>query len=335
LSIIKIKQTSIAKMVALEVIQASNSKIAKTLASGFVAVFLGATQGIGQATLQHFVKNAPPSSHIYTVARSSSLAAHETFVASLREEKPDSTIEVIEADVSLISEIDKIAQVIKKKETKVDLLAISAGFIAFEGRKNTREGLDPSMTTRYYSRLRAVQLLLPLLNNAPAPRIFSTLAGGMEGQLIEDDMDLRGEGKWEVWTSSVQSTTMQTLALERFARLHPNLSIIHWFPGPVKTALLDRAYASGMKTYPDVMSADESGVRGLFYATSDRYAVKSGLVPVPEGLEVVKTSGGGIFLLDPQGEATDNEKVLAPQRESGAQERLWKFTEEIYAAATA
>lgn len=322
-------------MVALEVVQASNAKVAKTLASGFVAVFLGATQGIGQATLQHFVKNAPPSSRIYTVARPSSLAAHETFVASLRQEKPDSNIEIIEADVSLISEIDKIAQVVKKQETKVDLLVMTAGFIAFEGRKNTREGLDPSMTTRYYSRLRAVQLLLPLLNNAPAPRIFSVLAAGMEGQLIEDDFDLRGEGKWTVWGSSVQSTTMQTLSLERFARLNPEVSIIHWLPGPVQTALLDRAKASGMDTGPYTMPVDESGARGLFYATSDRYAVKNGLVPVPEGLEAAKTSGGGIFLLDPQGEVTDNEKVLAPQREKGIQEVLWKFTEEIYAAATA
>jgi hypothetical protein len=53
--------------------------------------------------------------------------------------------------------------------------------MAFEGRKDMSEGLDPSMTTRYYSRLRAVQLLLSLLNKAESPRITSVLAGGMEG----------------------------------------------------------------------------------------------------------------------------------------------------------
>jgi hypothetical protein len=40
------------------------------------------------------------------------------------------------------------------------------------------------------------------------------------------------------------------------------------------------------------MSQEEGGARAVLLATSDRYAVQGGLVPVPEGLGVVEKSGG-------------------------------------------
>lgn len=51
---------------------------------------------------------------------------------------------------------------------------------------------------------------------------------------------------------------------------------------------------------------------------------------MPLSFEVAKTSGGGVFLLDPQGEATNNEEVLAGIRERGMSETVWKFTQKIY-----
>jgi hypothetical protein len=84
-----------------------------------------------------------------------------------------------------------------------------------------------------------------------------------------------------------------------------------------------------------VMSQDEAGARGLFYATSDRYVVDSGsgsFVPTPDGLEPVKKSGGGIFLLDPIGKRSvgASETVLADMRERGVNDLVWGFTEKIF-----
>ncbi|RYP44936.1 hypothetical protein DL768_008654 [Monosporascus sp. mg162] len=72
-----------------------------------------------------------------------------------------------------------------QKETKLDTLFMSAGFMEFEDRKDPRVGFDPSMLTRYYSRVRALRQLLPLLNNpeAKSPRLAPVLAGGLEGPL--------------------------------------------------------------------------------------------------------------------------------------------------------
>jgi predicted membrane metal-binding protein len=81
--------------------------------------------------------------------------------------------------------------VVLQREAKVDLLIMSLGFFAFEGRVDTVEGLDPSTSTRYHSRLRALQRLLPLLNATPSPRVVSVLAAGEESPLNEQDLDLR------------------------------------------------------------------------------------------------------------------------------------------------
>jgi NAD(P)-dependent dehydrogenase (short-subunit alcohol dehydrogenase family) len=267
-------------------------------------LFIGATSGIGQSALQHFSRHAS-SPHIYSVARPPSVNSHENLIA---------------ADVSLISEIDKIVQTITQKETKVDILFMSAGFIAFKGRRDTREGPEPSMTTRYYSRLRAVQKLLPMLNNAStsSSRIVSVLAGGMEGPLNERDLDLRDP---------------RTLTLEKIARENPRLSVVHWFPGPVATPGLAKAQIFGMSP-PNPSTQDDAGARAVFLATSDRYAVHGGLVPIPEGVGLVKKSGGGIFLVDPQGESADNEYLLADLRKRGVDKAVWSFTQEVFAACS-
>ncbi|TDZ17393.1 Oxidoreductase andH [Colletotrichum orbiculare MAFF 240422] len=319
-------------MVALEVVRQSNARLA-SLPHGLVALFIGATSGIGQATLQNFAKNLP-SPRIYTVARPRSVPAHESLLDSLRQTNPGGTYNLITADVSLISEVDRVVETILGQEQKLDFLVMSAGFMAFEGRVDTGEGLDPSMTTRYYSRLRAVQGLLPLLDKSKSPRIVSVLAGGLEGNINESDFDLRRPGNWAYWPASVQGATMGTLALERLSREHPRVSIVHWFPGPVATPGLARAKTFGMVP-PSEMSQEESGERGLFLATSDRYKADGGesLVPVAEGVDVANKSGGGVFLVDPVGESTDNEKVLADYRTRGVDEAVWAHTQGVFVEA--
>jgi NAD(P)-dependent dehydrogenase (short-subunit alcohol dehydrogenase family) len=316
-------------MVSLQTVQQSNARIS-SLPKGLVALFIGATSGIGQSALQQFAHHVS-SPHIYTVARPSAVTSHDNLLATLRQSSPAGTYNLITADISLISEIDKVVNNITQKETKLDILFMSAGFMAFEGRKDTIEGLDPSMTTRYYSRLRAVQQLLPLLNNSPSPRIVSVLGGGIEAPLNELDLDLRDPANWSFMKAAFQSATMGTLALERLAQKNSRLSIVHWFPGPVATPGLAKAKEYGMVP-PNQMKLEESGARAVFVATSDRYSTNGeGLVPVPDGLGAVKKSGGGIYLVNPLGEGTDNERLLAELRQRKVDEKVWSFTQKVFA----
>ena len=320
-------------MVAFEVVKQSNAQLSK-LPRGLVAVFVGATSGIGLESLQYFAQHTT-APRIYSVSRPQKATEHKGILDSLRQLNPSGSYNLIEADVSLISDADKIAKAVAEKETKVDLLYMSPGFMPFEGRFNTKEGLDPSMTTRYYSRERTLEKLLPLLNSedASSPRVVSVLAGGMEAPLNESDLDLREPSNWSYWNASVHSATMMTLSFERIAQENPRLSLVHWYPGAVSTPGLARANSFGMHP-PNPMTQHESGQRGVFHATSDRYSNHGSLIPTPEGLDAAPKTGGGIWLLDPQGDVVDNEKVLVDLRKNGLPEKVWKFTRDIFASVS-
>ncbi|KAK0729566.1 hypothetical protein B0H67DRAFT_524549 [Lasiosphaeris hirsuta] len=323
-------------MVALDTVQQSNGLLASLpQGQGLVALFIGATSGIGQSALEHFAKSAS-APRIYSTAREKTVASHEEFLGTLREANPAGTYTLLTADASLVSDIDRAVDALLQKETKLDLLFMSPGFFAFEGRIDTAEGLDPSMSTRYYSRLRAVQRLLPLLNSpsAVSPRVVSVLAAGEESPLNEADLDLRDAANWSMWNSSRHACTMGTLALELLARENPRVSFAHCHPGAVATPGLARSNSFGLRP-PNPMTQDEAGQRAVFNATNDRYAVQAGLGPVPQGLEVLGRSAGGVFLIGPLGEAKDSEAVLAPMRERRLDKTVWDFTLDIFAAATA
>lgn len=156
----------------------------------------------------------------------------------------------------------------------------------------------------------------------------------MEGPLNERDLGLRDPRNWSFWNASVHAATMGTLALERVTQDNPRLSIVHWFPGPVVTPGLAKAQKFGMSP-PNPMSQEEAGERAVFLATSDRYAAREGgMVPMREELTAAKKSGGGVFLVDPQGESADNERLLAGLRQRGVDEVVWSFTQKVFAACT-
>ena len=215
---------------------------------------------------------------------------------------------------------------------------------------DTAEGLEASLTTRYYSRLRIAQLLLPLLDAAASPHVVSVLAGGQEGALQEDDLGLARPPHFTVARAAVHSATMGTLALEKLAAAHPRVSFVHTYPGIVDTPLFGRMATAGLLGLlvrcllaPLVRlfarPVAEAGQLGLFFATSGRYSVDGGgLVPPGDAggaaaLEKGARSNGGqgIFLVGAGGECVENERVLAPLRKKDMERKVWEHTEAVFA----
>ena len=208
---------------------------------------------------------------------------------------------------------------------------------------DTVEGLEPSMTTRFYSRVRAIELLLPLLNRSDNPHVTNVAAGGQEGPVDEDDYDLAKPGNFSFIKASVQSTTLLTLILEKFAKENPKISFVHSFPGLTQTPTLTRG-SSGISGFllrwivsPIVntlfaASAEDVGARSLFYATNARYTVESTSAaanPIPQGLEKAKQTPEGIWLINEKSESVDNEKVLADLR-TRVTSKAWNHTQEVF-----
>jgi NAD(P)-dependent dehydrogenase (short-subunit alcohol dehydrogenase family) len=111
-------------MVSLSAVQSSNSLISSTLPPGLVAVFVGATSGIGETTLKQFAKHSRKP-RAYFICRSQD--AGDRIVAECRVLNPAGEYIFIKADVSLIRVVDEVCEEIKAKEKALNILFLSAG----------------------------------------------------------------------------------------------------------------------------------------------------------------------------------------------------------------
>jgi NADP-dependent 3-hydroxy acid dehydrogenase YdfG len=111
-------------MVSLSDVQSSDSRIASSLPPGLVAVFVGATSGIGEATLKQFATHARQP-RVYFVGRSQE--AGDRITAECKALNSEGEYIFVKADVSLIRVVDDVCRDIKSKETAVNLLFLSTG----------------------------------------------------------------------------------------------------------------------------------------------------------------------------------------------------------------
>lgn len=111
-------------MVSLSVVKSSNARISTTFLPGLVGVFVGATSGIGEATLKQFAKHATKP-RAYFVGRSQE--AGDRILDECKAINPSGEYTFIKADVSLIRVVDEVCEDIKAKEKAINILCLSAG----------------------------------------------------------------------------------------------------------------------------------------------------------------------------------------------------------------
>lgn len=121
-------------MVNYAAVKASNALISDKLPPGLVAVFTGATSGIGEYTLLAFAKHAVKP-RVYFVGRSREAA--DRIVSECKAVNPDGEFIFLQADASLIKNIDRVCDEIKAKEEKIDLLVMSQGTLSLTGSKSS------------------------------------------------------------------------------------------------------------------------------------------------------------------------------------------------------
>ena len=97
---------------------------------GLVCVFVGATSGIGAATLETMVQKLQEST-FYVLGRSASRFTSQR--ARLESLGPSCKIVFIQAEVSLLSAVDAVCKQIAAWEQKVDYLYMSPGLVPLNG----------------------------------------------------------------------------------------------------------------------------------------------------------------------------------------------------------
>ncbi|KAK6356722.1 hypothetical protein TWF718_001064 [Orbilia javanica] len=269
-------------MVAIDAIKSSNAAIKAKLPTGLVALFIGATSGIGEYTLRNFYQTAP-SPRVYFVGRSQ--ASADRIIADLKPLNPNGHLEFIQADVSLIRNVDDLSSKFLEKEKELNVLVMSQGFLTNAGRVETAEGLDTKLALNYFSRARFIQNLLPSLSAAATSspfgaRVLSVLsAGNGEGQLDFDDFELKRT--FSLRNAGLMATTSNSALVRYLAREHPDISFIHAFPGGVDTNIIQAAdFPSFVKltarlltplARPWMITKEESGQRHFYLTTNEKF----------------------------------------------------------------
>lgn len=330
-------------MVSLDIVRKANATLGSRLPKP-VALFVGGTSGIGRSTLRQLALNtkAPTA---YIVGRSEDNA--KPLLKELTQLNPLGSYNFIEADVSLISNVDKACESIKKHEKALDLLFMTPGGLSLVGRRETSEGIDKLFALRYYSRMRFTQNLLPLLEAAEIHpgRVVSVLGGGFEGNIRADDLELKHN--YNIVSCAYHSITMTSLAMEHLAASR-RASFIHVFPGIVGTNIytnsfpqpLAAVYNYGMWPfmYPFSVNLEESGERHLFHATSGQYPVKAteraDATAARDSERVAMGSdgviGSGAYLMNWKGETSAAAKKMQKLRAQGMAARVWEHTTDLF-----
>ncbi|PVI00208.1 hypothetical protein DM02DRAFT_614550 [Periconia macrospinosa] len=322
--------------VSLAEVRTHNTSL-RNLAPGLVAIFVGGTSGISLYTAREFARNTT-SPIIYLIGRNETEATRIT--QELKTINTGSTISFIKKDVSLLKKVDEACQEIKEKEKKVNLLFMTIGTMTLKGRNETPEGLDQKFALHYYSRMRFIQNLAPLLTTAAKDddpkatlsRVVSVYDPFLGKNKKPNFADLSLKKNFSLGACAAHASAMQNFTLERFARLYPQTSFIHEQPGAVETGLAKRWAMKPLYVLmkPLLVEKKESGERHLFASTAPQYApkAKAGEEGVVVGADGVK--GSGHYHLTWSGGADGDGKVAEELRKDGAEEKIWTHTEEVY-----
>jgi len=220
-------------MAKLPAVIAANKLLTSKL---LVAVFIGGTSGIGEYTLRALCTSFAAHGHsgsglrAYIVGRKP--ADGQKVLDECLELCPKASLSYVTVgDLSLLQDVDvACAEIVRREEAaekagdlagcaRVDLLVLTPSPQLFKPRTETTEGLDKFTSLLYYSRLRAIFALTPLLHASthPSAHIISIYAAGMSDPLHPDDLTLRQPGHYGFRTSRGHAVAMTTLAFEKMA----------------------------------------------------------------------------------------------------------------------
>ncbi|KAI5241247.1 hypothetical protein E4T43_05539 [Aureobasidium subglaciale] len=324
-------------MVSLDSIRMSNLQAADL--ENLVTVFVGGTNGVAESTEKElFLRATTPIAYI--IGRSQEKG--DSLCKELEDLNPGSKAIFLKKDISILKNVDEVCEELKRREKKINVLFLSAGYMSLGGRKETPEGLDHKMAVNYYSRIRFIMNLMPELtaagSNHELSRVLTVLAAGSEADFDMDNMELT---KGYTLHSCLSHCVMMTdFMMEELAKRHPKTSFSHSYPGTVKSGITNQLTGPirlGIKVLysvmtPWILNFRESGERHFFQITSSMYKAKDGVagIPLNGGLDIAvgmdEVKGSGAYLLDWDGRPAGDMGIIKRYREVNAGPKVWEHT---------
>jgi len=274
---------------------------------GTVVVVTGASSGLGLETAKQL---ATTGAEIVMVSRDETRGEQaRSQVAEVAAGKPPV---LILADLSVRAEVRRVADAVKDRYDRVDILINNAGS-AFNSRELSEDGFELTWATNHLAPFLLTGLLLPELTAAPAGRVVNVITEVYSRSLDLDNLE--GERKYS-WMGAYRISKLGVVLFttELARRIEGSgVTVVAVSPGPTRTDFggggpsgLMGALTTVLKHTPLLKPADHAAEGIVWAATAPE------LVRTPGALYMHRKR------LTPKGDATD--PVLAA--------KVWATSEE-------
>jgi NAD(P)-dependent dehydrogenase (short-subunit alcohol dehydrogenase family) len=244
--------------------------------SGKTILITGATAGIGKATGMELAKMG---ADVILVGRDS----HKTqeTVAEIKADTGNTAVTGFTADLSVKAEIFSLAEQIKRRYEKLDVLLNNAGGF-FMRQEITADGFEMSFALNHLNYFLLTQLLLDTLKASPPARIINVSSDAHRSAKLDFD-NLQGEQGFNGWQAYARSKLMNVLfTYELHRRLDGDgITVNALHPGFVRTNFGQNNSGVPGKAirlaYIGAKSPEEGAETSVYLASSPEVAGLSGL----------------------------------------------------------
>jgi NAD(P)-dependent dehydrogenase (short-subunit alcohol dehydrogenase family) len=176
---------------------------------GKTILITGATRGIGAVTAQELAKQG---ARVIVVGRDAGRAEDiaRTIVAA------GGVADVLVADLSVAAEVRRLAQEVRARYERLDVLVNNAGAV-FTTRQENRDGIELTWALNHLSYFLLTTLLLDLLVTSGSARVVNVSSEAHRGGRINFD-DPEGKRGFNAWQAYSQSKLANILFTNELAR---------------------------------------------------------------------------------------------------------------------
>ena len=237
-------------------------------------IITGATDGIGLAAAKSIAKKGY---HVSLVGRNPDKGkkALEAIIAHSGNENLD----FFECDLSLVANVKDLADRIKQKHSKIDVLLNNAGG-ANKTKQITSEGLEKTFATNQMNYFVLSTELLNILSESYDGRIVNVASNAHIGAEV-DYANINSEKSFSAWTSYCVSKLMNIMFTYQLSAMQDRVSVNVLHPGFVDTNiagnegnLIKYIVKFGAKMF--ARTVDNGADSSIYLSTSDEVKGVSG-----------------------------------------------------------
>jgi retinol dehydrogenase 12 len=243
---------------------------------GKTVLITGATAGIGRVTAREL---AAVGARILLVARNRKKAEETKDWIEAR--TGNSAVELIIADLSVLSQVRSAAEQAQSRAAGLDVLVNNVGGV-FQRRIESADGIEMTFALNHLAPFLLTNLLLDALRRKSHSRVVTVSSHAHEGAMMNFD-DLEGSRRYRGWTAYGQSKLANLLFTYELARrasgsgitanaLHPGFVASDF--GKNNGGFMRVAMSIGQRL--GAVSVDEGARTSVYLASSDEVNGASG-----------------------------------------------------------